>query len=78
MELLILLFMLSILLRQYLMSFYYMQVESIDLTEKRGKESDHEIFRRSAFEDKSASSTIDADGLPYVGQVTPMCFPLFY
>lgn len=78
MELVILLFMLSILFYQYLMSSYCMQVESIDLTEKRGKEGDHEIFRRSAFEDKSASSPIDADGLPFVGQVTLICFPFFY
>ena len=45
------------------------QTETIDLTEQSSR-SDHsqKIFRRSNV-NKSMHSTIDSDGLPYVGQV---------
>ncbi|KAI8546005.1 hypothetical protein RHMOL_Rhmol07G0082000 [Rhododendron molle] len=44
------------------------QTETIDLAEQGGKSSrSHRMFRRSNL-DKSVSSLIDSDGLPYVGQ----------
>ncbi|KAF7139126.1 hypothetical protein RHSIM_Rhsim07G0068800 [Rhododendron simsii] len=44
------------------------RTETIDLAEQGGKSSrSHRMFRRSNL-DKSVSSLIDSDGLPYVGQ----------
>lgn len=44
------------------------QTETIDLAEQGGKSAKtHRMFRRSNL-DKSVSSLIDSDGLPYVGQ----------
>lgn len=45
------------------------QTETIDLSDQNSRyDSGHKSFRRSTI-DKSAHSCIDADGLPYVGQV---------
>lgn len=49
------------------------QTESIDLSDQKNRSGgSNRSFRRSA-DDKSAHSHIDADGLPYVGQVNH-CF----
>lgn len=45
-----------------------MQTESIDLTKNHDREDQVlEIFARSS--DKTMKSSIDSDGLPYIGQV---------
>ena len=48
--------------------FIFLQTETIDLTRKNDKSSKVlEIFARSNHPEKRAE--LDADGLPYVGQV---------
>lgn len=55
------------------------QTEAIDLVDEKSRTGSNKSFRRSNA-DKSAQSCIDADGLPYVGQVKsfiafdPLCF----
>lgn len=54
----------------------YLQTETIDLSEQRNKSDGNQIYFGRSNLDRTSHHLIDADGLPFVGQVIP--FTLFF